>query len=92
MPYIKEERRLEYDSIIEDLVKKLKPLVNDDLCGDLNYIISRICWSLSIPTRYARINMIMGVLSAATAEYYRRMAAPYEEKKILENGDVEPAK
>jgi len=30
----------------------------------------------------------MGVLSAITEEFYRRKVAPYEDEKIVENGDV----
>ena len=32
----------------------------------------------------------MGVLSCVGAEFYRRVIAPYEDKKIIQNGDVEP--
>lgn len=30
----------------------------------------------------------MGAVEGAKTEFYRRIAVPYEEKKIRENGDV----
>jgi hypothetical protein len=58
--------------------------------GDLNYLITKLLlryWTNS-NRRYQDINDIMGALSGAQAEFYRRVAVPYEEKKIRENGDV----
>jgi hypothetical protein len=37
---------------------------------------------------YKHINEIIGVLECAKQEFYRRVAAPYEDTKIQENGDV----
>lgn len=39
---------------------------------------------------YATINEVMGVMSSAQAEFYRRVAVPYETQKIADNGDVYP--
>lgn len=39
-------------------------------------------------TRYAHLNEAIGVLECAKLELYRRVAAPYEDEKIRENGDV----
>ncbi len=38
--------------------------------------------------RYSKINSLIGVLECAKLELYRRVAAPYENDKIDENGDV----
>jgi hypothetical protein len=38
--------------------------------------------------RYQQIAEVMGALAATQAEFYRRVAAPYEDRKIEENGDV----
>jgi hypothetical protein len=38
--------------------------------------------------RYARLNEVIGAIDCAKLELYRRIAAPYEDKKITENGDV----
>jgi hypothetical protein len=37
---------------------------------------------------YQTINDIVGALEGAKLEFYRRVAVPYEDKKIIENGDV----
>jgi hypothetical protein len=37
---------------------------------------------------YANINEVIGVLECAKLEIYRRVAAPYEDEKIDQNGDV----
>ena len=37
---------------------------------------------------YTNINEVIGVLECAKLELYRRVAAPYEDEKIEQNGDV----
>ena len=37
---------------------------------------------------YHAYNEIIGVLECVKQEFYRRMVAPYEDKKCEENGDV----
>jgi hypothetical protein len=41
-----------------------------------------------LPLSYADYNSIIGVLECAKLEIYRRTAAPYEDEKIEQNGDV----
>jgi hypothetical protein len=43
-------------------------------------------------TSYPKIAMITGVLENIKQEFYRRVASPYEDKKILENGDIKEYK
>lgn len=43
---------------------------------------------LTCGIKYKHINDVLGVLGAVTAEFYRRVAAPYEDLKIRDNGDV----
>lgn len=38
--------------------------------------------------RYATCNDVLGALDGASREFYRRIVAPYEDKKIVDNGDV----
>ena len=40
---------------------------------------------------YTTIAECMGALSCAQAEFYRRVAVPYEDQKIKAAGDVYPA-
>lgn len=79
MPYIKNERRI---AIGED-----EPMQN---AGELNFLITtaiRRYW-VNSTRRYQDINDIVGALEGAKQEFYRRIAVPYEENKIQENGDV----
>lgn len=58
--------------------------------GDLQYAIA-IMIKEYIKTKklnYQTCNDIMGALAGAQMEFYRRTVAPYEDKKIEENGDV----
>jgi hypothetical protein len=60
--------------------------------GELNYAITRVALAYLADhgLSYSTINDIMGAFSGAQAEFYRRVAVPYENKKIAANGDVYP--
>ncbi len=81
MPYIKQDRR---KAIREDIWWLDTP-------GELNYIISQLLieYTLNNKLSYQSINDCLGALEGAKQEFYRRVAVPYEEKKIAENGDLE---
>jgi hypothetical protein len=81
MPYIKAERREQLWNVEYDYPENP---------GELNYMISQLCsnyWDL-IGHKYQTINDIVGALEGAKMEFYRRVAVPYEDQKIKENGDV----
>ena len=83
MPYITEEARTE----LED--PNRRPMTP----GELNYIITCVVTEYLGPRgehSYTRINEVIGVLECAKLELYRRIAAPFEDIKIKENGDVYP--
>ena len=82
MPYIRPEDRKKYNKVFEDLPVPSK-------AGELNYLITTICSMYSMyAIDYETINEIIGVLECLKLEFYRRLAAPYEDKKKDENGDV----
>jgi len=59
--------------------------------GELNYAISRLVDAYVARkggVRYAHLNEVVGVLECAKLELYRRVAAPYEDLKRGETGDV----
>ena len=57
--------------------------------GELNFhITTLIADYLGEQISYSQINEVIGVLECAKLELYRRVAAPYEDQKIEENGDV----
>lgn len=69
-------------------------LMGPDSAGDLNYVLTRAVVRY-IETRprglcYDSVNEVVGVLECMKLELYRRVAAPYEDQKIDENGDVYP--
>jgi len=87
MPYIKKEDRPKYERALGELIGILKARPVDQIDGELNYIITRILKE-SYPLRYFNLNRAMGVLECCKLEFYRRVAAPYEDTKIKDNGDV----
>lgn len=85
MPYIEGSyRRLELDPTAH--------LVADaQNVGELNFQISRLVDDYVKRAGhggYAAINAAIGALECAKLELYRRIAAPYEDEKIKQNGDV----
>lgn len=60
--------------------------------GELNFLITT-CVSDYLEHHslsYENINAVIGVLECAKLELYRRVAVPYEDGKLRENGDVYP--
>ena len=80
MPYIDQARRTELDC--DDLAKAEKS-------GELNYQISELCaqYWYNHGANYQAINDIVGALEGAKLEFYARVARPYEDEKIKQNGD-----
>lgn len=87
MPYIKPERRKKYTKVLEDLISILKSLPPEEVDGELNYVVTKILKEV-YPLRYYHINKAIGVLECIKQEFYRRVAASYEDLKIKESGDV----
>lgn len=87
MPYIKSGNRNKYNTILRELIETLKALPPEEVDGELNYIVTKILKEI-YPLRYFHINKAVGVLECIKLEYYRRVAAPYEDSKIQESGDV----
>jgi hypothetical protein len=80
MPYIKQSDRKE---LAEDPNRDIE---NE---GELNYVITEMIFHyFKKKPNYKSINAIVGALESAKLEFYRRVAGPYEDKKIKENGDV----
>lgn len=103
MPYIEKKDRAKFNDIIFYDIDKIGNLcdtyfVHDvdeignlcDTCGELNYVITRICdaYFRNQGGRYQQINDIVGALEGAKLEFYRRIASTYEDIKIEKNGDA----
>lgn len=81
MPYIPESDRRKYAA--KDIYTFEKP-------GQLNFAMTDlvVLYLKDKGVNYQSINDIMGVFASAQAEFYRRIAGPYENTKIQENSDV----
>lgn len=78
MPYIKKYRRIHLE---------VHPPIT---AGELNYKITEAIKSYlsGFEECYEAYNSAIGALECAKLELYRRKIAPYENKKMEENGDV----
>ena len=89
MPYVSEKTRAYWASTI-DLLEH-SALANGRVlgAGEVNYLVTKIilAW-LGRNPRYQEYNAAIGVLECIKLELYRRAAAPYEDNKCAENGDV----
>lgn len=85
MPYIDadpEDKRVFRESLIASGMTEAS-------AGTLNFMITmHIDAFIGPELSYDRINEAIGALECAKMELYRRIAVPYEEKKMRENGDV----
>lgn len=97
MPYIHSESRKALDPIIDILCEKIKIFHSGNSSsnfdggsfhnpGWLNYIIFRLAKKKCF--NYNSYKNFIGELEMCKYEIYRRLVAPYEDKKIKSNGDV----
>ena len=85
MPYIKDEEKHEMSDFIEDL----KMFIESK--GDLNYAICELVGRLILDSdkiSYTQMSEWIDAVHDAEAELRRRLLNPYEDLKIIENGDV----
>lgn len=88
MPYIKQEDR--YKIVDGGPENKRINCESIETAGELQYAMAVMFKSYMQRKglNYQHCNDILGALAGAQMEFYRKMVAPYEEKKIIENGDV----
>lgn len=81
MPYIDDRKER---TCLNNLIYGFSTILKKT--GRLNYFLFKLakytCYS------YREYRDFIGELEAAKLEIYRRQIAPYEDKKIKENGDV----
>lgn len=88
MPYIKQDRRLEFETFLKDWESIIR-LNKDTICaGDLNYIISCMIRIYAEHPNYAKINDVVGLLECIKQEYLRKVVGPYEDLKEKLNGSI----
>jgi len=83
MPYIKQEDRARFASILEKLNE-----VPIRSAGELNFLVTSAVhhYLRRFPKSYGTYNQAIGALEAAKLELYRRQVVPYDDIKIKENG------
>lgn len=57
--------------------------------GHINFLVADVLdqW-IGSAVNYDRLNAAIGILECCKLEIYRRLAVPYEDKKMEANGDV----
>jgi len=85
MPYINEQDRSKF-MWIKQSIEDCPPQTG----GELQYLIALMIhyYVIDQGLRYQTCNDIMGALTGANMEFYRRFVAEYEDGKIRDNGDV----
>jgi len=85
MPYIKQDKRTQLDPYLAELAAKVTTE------GELNYCIYKISCLLieRLGESYGNYSMCSSAMEHAKLEWYRRRVAPYEDRKIEENGDID---
>lgn len=74
-----------------DARKRLDSGGRPETAGELNYLLTKLVDDFLTEKgelRYSHLNEVMGALECAKLELYRRIAAPYEDQKLSQNGDV----
>ena len=83
MPYVKKEIRPILDKVVAEM-NQASIRVN----GDLNYVLYAFC-KRHVDPSYNNYKNFCGELRQCATEVERRLLGPYEDTKIIENGDVE---
>ena len=90
IPYIPIKDQQVFVSVLQELdrVVDVRGLSN----GELNYLITKLGLTYlgKHGKSYNTISDVVKAMECAKLEFYRRVAVPYEEKKIQEYGDVFP--
>jgi hypothetical protein len=86
-PYIKQENREKWTNIINDILNELLKLPENEIEGELNYVITSILKKCYKP-KYFNYNRLIGLLECIKQEMYRKVIGEYENQKEIENGRV----
>ena len=91
MPYITQDKRHKLDDAITQLSNVLNEELDvADIEGNLNFTITKLIDDHFSRTKvnYKKLNAMVGMLQCCQLELYRKLAAPYEDMKAIENGVV----
>jgi hypothetical protein len=88
MPYIDQKSRDKFNGLIDEVFVMLD---EKNWEGELNYIFSMLIKNVLDTNQrknYKNINAAIGLLECCKQELYRMTAAPYEDIKIKDNGNL----
>lgn len=98
MPYIPAEQRKTCDGLIDELASQIVRLAQESgsdgvFAGLLNYACTRLALQV-VRRRFGRmrywlIAILTGIFKNIGDEFYRRLAAPYEDRQLAKSGDVD---
>ncbi len=98
MPYIPAEQRTACDALIDELAGQIVRLARESgsegaFAGLLNYACTRLALQI-VRRRFGRLRywliaILTGTFKNIADEFYRRLAAPYEERQMARSGDVD---
>lgn len=98
MPYIPPQHRKELDPLIDELAQRLTQQAKEmgydgAFAGLLNYACTRLALQVVRlqfgRLRYWLIALLTGTFKNIADEFYRRLAAPYEDRQMAQSGDVD---
>lgn len=88
MPYIDQDSRIKFN----EAIKTINHLLDEkNWEGELNYIFTMLIKNVletNNRKNYKNINAAIGCLECCKNELYRVIAAPYEDVKIIINGNL----
>ena len=88
MPYVDNATRQLLEPGLEAVACRIAKIVYTRP-GDMNYAISMLIKKVyGEKLKYHECAEVISTLECVKLEFYRRRVAPYEDKKILENGDL----
>lgn len=88
MPYIPDKDKVKFDRDLIDLQHSINAYGISN--GELNYLITQlgIMYLNKHGKSYNTISDVVKAMECAKLEFYARVARPYEDEKIEQNGDV----
>lgn len=84
MPYIKENDRDFFNPSLDEIVDSIQN--PGDVCYCVYYMLKKV---FEKDKKFKTISSLIGEIECAKMEFYRRIVVPYEDKKIIENGDID---
>ncbi|MDP2855621.1 MAG: hypothetical protein Q8N90_00670 [bacterium] len=98
MPYIAQKNREQFDPLIDQLAEKIvaeskKENYDGAFAGFLNYVCTRLALKVIRKQfgklRYWLIATVVGTFHNVADEFFRRLGGKYEDKRLMELGDVD---